>query len=138
MALPVHIRDAYSDSSTIVTSRGQLVTAPLEFSTSYQASTDTTDITNVVKGKAAKIFIVTDIVIAQDKTNTDVDVTLFEADDSSGAATKIFFELGTTRSDRMVATGLNLATSETKWINFQHDSTTANISVTIAGYYIDA
>lgn len=138
MATPVNIRDADTDKSVRVTPNGELITATAQYSKVYQAEASDTDIHNIVIGKSGMIFIITSAIIAQDKTNTDVDITLFEANDIDGASTKKLFGGGTTRSDRINVPFLNVSTNETKWINFQHDSATATISVTLTGYYTNA
>jgi hypothetical protein len=138
MTTPVNIRDSENDWAVCVTKNGELVTTSASYSEVYQESSADINIHNVVVGRPNKIFVITSAIIAQDKTNTDVNVSLFEADDLDGASTKLLFEGGLTRSDRINVPFLNVATNPTKWINFQHDSATATIAVTLTGYYISA
>lgn len=138
MTTPVNIKDAFTDQAALVSPNGELRTAPLKYSEVFQAVSSTTGIVNVVLAKPNMHFIINSTIIAQDKTNTDVDITLFEADDIDGVSTRVLFSGATTRSDRIIVPFLNVQTNKTKWINFQHDSATATISVTITGYYVDA
>jgi len=138
MTTPVNIKDSDSDTAARVSVNGELHTSPLFYSEVYQATSSDINVHNIVIGQPNKQFIITSAIISQDKTNTDVDVSLFEADDIDGVSTKILFEGGTTRSDRIIVPFLNVATNKTKWINFQHDSATATLNVTITGYYVDA
>ena len=136
----MHPSTIHGDGGTQVdvTTRGQLVVAPHSYSEPVRVAVATTDITNLIAGKANCIYVVTDITITQDKTNADVETTIFQATDADTASVKDIYFASTIKSDRIVLTGLNWVTDETRWINFQHDSGTATISVTIAGYYIDA
>lgn len=137
MPAPVNIRDPDNDVGAHVTENGELVVAPLRYSDVYQAASPDTTPTNVVSGLAGKSFVITSAIIAQDKQNVDVDITVYESDSTIATSTKTLFSGSTTKSDRIVIPFLNVITSPTKWINFVQDSTTATISVTITGYYVD-
>jgi len=135
MTAPVRINFDGRDAK--VSSRGELIVSPIEFSTSYAASLAASGTTTVVKAVADKRFIMTDILLASDRTNVDTNVTVFEASDfESTTEDKVIIEVDFMRNDRMVATGLNIATDPVKWINLK-SNTSAGITITIAGYYID-
>ena len=138
MSQPVNIKDPSTGVIAKVTSRGELVVSLIEYSTSYAAENNTATTSTVVTGKSGKRFILTSIFIAQDKTNLDTHITLFEApDEDSATEDKVIFETDFARNQTMVATSLGIITDATKWINLKTD-TTARINVTLAGYYIDA
>jgi len=138
MATPVNIRDSSNSHGARVSRNGELYVAPIEYSDVYQVSSSDIDSHEVVPGKPDKRFIVKSAIIAQDKTNTDVNITLTQADDGDGTNPRVWFEGSTTKSDRIIIPLLDVQAGTAKWINFQHDSATATISMTITGYYVDA
>lgn len=138
MPASVNIRDPDTSNAAKVSRNGELYTSPLHYSAVYQVSSSDINLHEVVAGRASEIFIIRTAIISQDKTNTDVDVTLTEADDEEGTNSVIIFTGGTTKSDRIIVPMLNVATGKAKWLNMQHDSSTATISITITGYYVDA
>ena len=138
MTTPVNILGGENGNAAKVSQNGELIVAPISYSDVYQEESASITATNVVPGIPGKRFVITATIIAQDKTNTDVDVTMYESDDDITIPTKVLFTGGTTKSDRIIVPLLYVASGVTKWINFIHDSATATISVTITGYYIDA
>ena len=137
MTTPVNIRDPEAGFAAKVSENGELHVAPLQYSAVYQVSSSDVNLHEVVPGVSNMKFVISAIILAQDKTNTDVDVTITEADDAGGANAVVLFSGGLTKSDRIALTALNVATGTAKWINLQHDSATATISATITGYYVD-
>ena len=138
MSQPINIKDPSTGVVAKVTPRGELVVSLIEYSTSYATENNTATTSTVVNGNPSKRFILTSIFIAQDKTNLDTHITLFESSDKDSATEdKIIFETDFARNQTMVATGLGIITGTTKWINMK-TNTAARINVTLAGYYIDA
>lgn len=138
MSQPVNIVDPSTGVIAKITSRGELIVAPIQYSTSYATVNTIATTSTVVPAKPDKRFILTSIFIAQDKTNIDTHITLFESDDdSSTTQNKVIFETDFQRNQTMVATGLDIITQPVKWINLTTDQV-AVINVTLAGYYIDA
>ena len=137
MSQPSAITDDATGISAKVTSRGELITAKISHSSSYQASRTTAGTSTVVAGKAGKLFVMTSILATQDKTNLDTHITVFESSDLDSATKNvIILETDFLRNSVLVATGLDIVTQPVQWINFTTDVATG-ISVTIAGYYID-
>jgi hypothetical protein len=136
MAVPTYV--VSSDGRHVqVNHGGELVVGPREYSEPYQASVTGTTITNIIQPKMGYFFVITDIIVSQDRTNTDVQVDIFEADSETGAATQNIFTVDTAKNQVVPLTGLNLISTDiNKWINFQTDSATAEIRVTVAGYFL--
>lgn len=123
-----------------VTSRGQLVTAPLEFSTFYNAATAANNVAvNVVPPKAGKAFVITDLVISGDRSIAAAGAItdIFEADsDTSAVVSKEIYQDEIAKQTRATLTGLNILVSVGKWINVKSDDVI--VRANIGGYYVDA
>lgn len=137
--LPVEIVD--SGKSAKVTSRGQLITAPIEYSSAYNATLDVAATAyNLVLPKAGKRFVITDLLMYANKNVdnvTEAAVVLYEA--SSEISTTVAAEIVSTemlRSATRDFIGLNLITSESVHINAK--TSDDDVFVTLMGYYIDA
>lgn len=115
---------------------GELVVGTVKFSSPHQASVNGTTITNVVTPKTHEFFVITDIIVAQDRTNTDSAVTIYEADSVGGTSVVPILNIDVAKSQVVALTGLRLITKKNNWINFTSDSGTSTITVTIMGYYI--
>lgn len=115
---------------------GELVVGTVRFSSPHQASVNGTTITNVVTPKTHEFFVITDIIVAQDRTNTDSAVTIYEADSVGGTSVVPILNIDVAKSQVVALTGLRLITKKNNWINFTSDSGTSTITVTIMGYYI--
>ena len=121
-----------------VTKRGEIVVAPVSYSKSYQTSRNTAGTSNIITGLANKSFLITSMLIGSDKTNVDTTVDIFESNDADSAIqSKLIISLGVGKNDRLIATGLQIETDVTKWVNFTMD-TSALISITFGGYYLDS
>lgn len=130
-----------SNSRARITSRGQLVTAPLGFSQFYtnQNAVDNTAV-NLVKPKAGKRFVITDIVLSGDRSiaaNGAV-VDLFEnsTGPTNGTVTTQIYQDEIAKQTRAVLVGLNIIVSEGVWVNLKADDTI--VRANIGGYYIEA
>jgi hypothetical protein len=122
-----------------VTSRNQLVVAPLGFSTFYSgtAGVDNTAV-NLIIPKTRKNFIITDIVLYANKFvgASDAAVELYEAAGPDVLATTntiILQEMQ--KNTNLVLTGLNIIVTEGLWVNLKTDDD--DIFANIAGYYVD-
>ena len=115
MSQPVNIKDSATSVSAKVTSRGELVVSPIEYSTSYAAENNTAITSTVVIGKSKKRFVLTSIFLSQDKTNVDTHITLFESSgEDSDIEDNVIFETDFAKNQTMVATGLGIVTETTK------------------------
>jgi len=142
MAIPIEIRghNGTGGVSAEVTGRGQLITAPIEYSTSYVASAIADNIAvNLVTPKAARKFVITDVILTGTKAidvNTDAIVTIFETGDlTSATVDATLIQVDVARSSSVALTGLNLITDGVaKHINIK--SSDAVVNCTLMGYYI--
>jgi hypothetical protein len=140
MAIATTLIDGEFRENTVkITSRGQLVVAPLEFSDSYAIIADATTAFNFVPPKASKRFVITDYIVEAGKTvstTVEADVTLYEADGLTDAVgTRDILTFNLVRNQNRVLTGLNLIVTEGKWLNIT--TTDPTVNATIMGYYID-
>jgi len=125
----------------MVTKRGQLVTAPLKYNTTYfSAMTATGTAYNFLTPKTGQQFVITGFIVSSDKnvnsTNGAV-VPIYEAaSETATAASKTILTLDLGKIDREGMMGLNILTSKGVWINATTDDATVNL--TILGYYIDS
>ena len=120
-----------------VTTLGQLVVAPLEFSTAYAVEADTINTAfNFVGPVVDQNFIVTDILLYANKGvgAGDASVQLYEADSAtSTTSTKTILDIEMLKQTARDMTGLNLKVTTGKWLNIKTDDNT--IFATIMGYY---
>jgi hypothetical protein len=123
-----------------VTKRGQLVTAPLDYSTAYFNAVNAVDTAFEVTGpNASRQFVITDILLDADKNvsaNTAGTIVLYEADSgTSTTATKTILTIEMLKNTARVITGINLIVTAGKWLNIK--TTDATIYATILGYYVE-
>ena len=110
MSVPINILDKSTNRSAIVTNRGQLVIAPLDFSTLSFQNLSTDDVAeNFFKPLAGKRFVITDVIVETDR-NVGV----------NGATVDI----------------LNIITTEGKFINGKTDDN--NVLLSIGGYFVSS
>lgn len=141
MSIDARLLDGKGTGKTaVITSRGQLVTSPLDFSKSYtQEVNQVTTAFNFIGPISDKQFVVTDILLYADKNVgvNDASVQIYEADSSTSTV-----EVTTILNVEMVKqtardiTGLNLIITQGKWLNIKTDD--ATIFATVMGYYVDA
>lgn len=137
MAIAVHIVGSAGRHAD-VTPSGELVVGSPAFSTPYTAEVNGTAITNIVTPKTNNCFVITAIIIGQDRTNTDSKVNIYESNSVDGTASREILTIDVAKSQVVPLTGLNMTTEKNKWINFTSDSGTSTIRVTIMGYYTSA
>lgn len=141
MSAKVSILDGTGEGNEVkVTSRGQLVTAPLEFSDTFniKAELDNTAY-NLVTPLTNKQFVITDIILTANKNvgAADATVELYEANAvDTTTVEKCIIQLEMKKSSTLPLTGLNMITTKGVWINIKTDDD--DVFATLMGYYIDA
>jgi hypothetical protein len=134
------IVDEKSASTAEISGIGEQYVAPRYYSDSYYLSVNLADTAfEVIPAKSGKKFIITSLIFASSKTfgsaTTAETLTLYEASPADiDASLKIFTQIDLLKNDRLVATGLNLATSTA--VSLIASATDTNVNVTIAGYYV--
>lgn len=134
MASNVIIEDSSSQITAKVSTRGQLITGPLDFSTpiSFNLGNANTAF-NFATPVTKKIFIITDIIVSSGSGASQV-IEIFEADSEiSTTVDKQIFELDLSPRTVVNLTGLNWVLGEGMWLNAKSSGTSA--MVTIAGYF---
>jgi len=141
MSIDVKIKDGKgSGSQACVTSRGQLVVAPLSFSTAYAVSATVVNTAyNFIEPVSGKQFVITDILLYANKGVgvADATVVLYAADSATTLTeTKIILSIEMLKNSSRDITGLNLIMVEGRWLNIKTDDNT--IFATVMGYYVNA
>lgn len=140
MAIGAKIVDGSgSHSEAKVTKRGQLITAPLDFSTFYNAEVDVINTGfTIVTPRGGKQFVITSLIVYANKLvgTGDATVEIYEADslDSTVVSASIFKQ-EMLKQTNLPLGQLNVIVSEGKWVNVKTDDNT--IFVNMAGYYVD-
>jgi len=123
-----------------VTSRGQLVVSPIEFSYAFAVEVNSTNAFNFVPPITGKRFVITDVIIEAGKTvstTTAADVVLYEAASiTATAVSKLILTFNMIRFGVRTLNGLNLIVGEGKWLNIT--TTDPTVNATVMGYYINA
>ena len=140
MSLDVNIFDGTGTKNKVkVTSRGQMVVAPLAFSEPYfNAMTVDDQVYNFITPINGQQFIITDILASGDKSvssSTGVEIIIYESASADGVSTKTLFTLNVNRLENVALIGLNLIISTGVWLNATMDDN--NVNLTILGYYVD-
>jgi len=138
----VTIWDDKSQAAASVSVNGELVVGPISYSTAYYKLVDVAaDPFEIVPALSGKKFIIDSMLLTTSKTfgsaTTAETLTIYEASPADLSTNlKTVAEIDFLKNDRLVATGLKLATSTA--ITLVATATDTNVSVTIAGYYITA
>lgn len=135
------LEDSENGCSAKVTTRGQLITAPLDFSKFYAgAVTANNGVANLLPPIANKRFVITSIILTSNKNlaANDATVTIYEAPGvSSTTQSAVIITLQIPKNQTLPLTGLNsIITNEGVWLNATSDLET--IFFNVAGYYISA
>jgi len=139
MAVSINLLDGggYGDLAK-VSPYGQLVVAPLDFSTAHAVVVDTINTAfNFVGPVMGKQFVVTDILIYADKGVgvNDASVDLYEATGSDvTTVSKAILCTEMVKQTTLSMTGLNLIVTEGRWLNIKTNDNT--IFATVMGYYV--
>jgi len=141
MALSVEIEDGRGGTikKVRVTPRGQLVTAPLDFSEPHfnEMAVDN-QVYNFVEPIANKQFVITGILIngARDVGNNGAVIEIYQAEAiDSAIATKTVITMDIARSSALAMTNLNTIMSPGLWLNASTADNT--VFLTILGYFVD-
>ena len=136
MAVPSHIVDPHNGLAARVTEFGQLVVAPIAYSTPITGTLSVINTAvNFVEPKGNHQIIITDVILSSDK-NVGVDgaAVLVYCSDAIDSTTVVagILEVNMLKNTARDLIGLNLIVGEGKWVNAKTDD--ATIEVTI-GYY---
>jgi len=141
MSLTIEIEDGRGGSRNrvAVTPRGQIVVAPIDFSTSsFNAMTVNNQAYNFAKPVTGKQYVITDIIVSADKSvgTSGAEVQIYEAQ-AVGTATidNSLFQFTITKNTTEAITGLNVITNAGVWINAKMDDN--NVNLTLLGYLVD-
>lgn len=140
MSVKTTIKDGKGKGNeAVVTDRGQLVTAPLDFSNAYTQEVNATATAfNFVGPVNGKQFVITDILLYADKNVgvNDAAVQLYEATSATSTAeTKTILDIEMLKQSSRDITGINLIVTEGRYVNIKTDD--ATIFATIMGYYAE-
>jgi len=115
-----------------VTERGQLVTAPLDYSTMFPCEI-TTDAgaCEVLPPISGKQFVITNIILS---TNADTVVNVYESNEPDGAIETSILQIDIALKAVVPVGPLNLILNPGKWLNIT--ATKKKVFANISGYYI--
>ncbi len=139
MSLKTIITDKGTSKCVKVTDRGQLVTAPLEFSEPVFHSLTANDVSvNWFKPLAGKRLVITEVIVQVDRNaTTQALIDIYETnEEGSETIVKSLFQFDIPKQESIVLTGLNIITTEGAFINSKADD--SNVLITIGGYFIEA
>jgi hypothetical protein len=138
MSAPTVIQDAASGNRATVTRFGQLVVAPVDYSTPVAQTLDVINTAyNFVEPSQDQNIVITDIILTANKNvgATDATVTLYEASDiDTVTSDKDILNLEMIKQSNLVLTGLNMIVTEGKFVNAKTDDD--DIFVTIMYYRV--
>ena len=140
MSMNIKIKDGNGlGSEASVTSRGQLVVAPLDFSSPFPGVAGAADTAvNIVEPIAGKAFIITEIILYANKSVgvNDATVELYEASTSNTIVVdKCIFNQEMVKQTTLALTGLNLLINKGKFVNLKTDDN--SIFINVFGYYVE-
>jgi hypothetical protein len=141
MSLKTTIVDGKGTKSEAkVSGRGQLITAPIDYSTPQYNLLDTDDAgVTFFAPIADQLFVITDVIADADRNvgATGVTVQIYESNDrDSATVARTILQFDMVKQSSKIITGLNFVSSQTgRFINAKMDDN--NVALTIAGYYID-
>lgn len=140
MATPSVIKDNNSGKTAIVTKFGQLVTAPLQYSTPVADEIDVANTAfNFIGPEQDQSIVITDIILSADRLVgvNGADIVVYEAvDDITLTEDQIILDVDMIKQTTLTLNGLNLIVPEGKFVNVKSDDT--NIKITIMFYRVPA
>ena len=139
MATPIQIMGDQDNIKVKVSEFGQLITAPIDYSTPVAAELTTTGLVyNLVEPLSGKSIVITEIAAASDNgvsNNVPANIELFQADgNDSGTVIEYLWRPQLLRGDHDNMTGLNWIIPPNRWINARTDDD--NVLLTIAYYRV--
>lgn len=138
----VNLFDEKSQTSASITLNGELVVGPVAYSKAYFVSVDIAATPfEIVPAVSGKRFVMTSMLLATSKTfgtaTTAETLTIYEATPSDLSTNlETTAQIDFLKNDRLVATALNIATSNA--VSLVATATDTDVSVTIAGYYVQS
>lgn len=137
--IDVNIADRATGNSTLITSRGQLVTGALDYSTAYTVEANVINTAfNFVGPIIGKRFVLTDVLLYANKGVGAADATVELYETTSATSTTVERAILTMEMLKQTSrdmTGLNLICTAGRWINIKTDDNT--VFATIMGYYVN-
>lgn len=140
MSLSTHLTDGTGTKAQAkVTQRGEVVVAPISYSTSYfNEMTAVNTAYNFITPKTGYEIVITSIIVNANKTVSATDGALIEIFTANGATSIVpiddILTVQLVKNSRQVLTGLNIKMSSGVWINAVTDD--ATIFLTVAGFYL--
>lgn len=132
------IVDTTSHNHAKITSRGELVVAPFNFSSvQFQNMNSDNTAFNFFGPSANQQFVITTVIADADRNvgANGATVDIYEADSATeGTIVKQILKFDLVKQTSKILTGLNLAITTGKWINAKSDD--SNILMTIGGYFV--
>lgn len=140
MAAPIVIKSNDSGVTAKVTKFGQLVVAPLQYSTPVADEVDVINTAfNFIGPEQDQSIVITDIILSADR-NVGVngaDIVVYEAADNiTLTEDQIILDVDMIKQTTLALNGLNLLVPEGKFVNVKSDD--ANIKITIMFYRVPA
>jgi len=141
MSLNIEIEDGRGGTkhTAKVTSRGQLVVAPLEFSETYFNFMDVDNqVYNFAEPRAGQRFVITGMLINGSRSigTSGAVVEIYEADAiDSGTVSKALFTIDLAKSASLSVNPLNVIINSGMWLNGRTDDD--DVYLTILGYYVE-
>ena len=139
MTARVLLTDRDSDDAVVVTPRGQLVVAPLSYSTPVTKQLAVADTAyNFIEPLAGHFIVITDIIASAGKTvsnTTPADVVVYQASAIDTATVDdVIVQPQLLRGASSPLTGMNLEVPAGKWVNAKTDD--AAVLLTIMFYRV--
>lgn len=139
MAVPTVLVDSASEVPAKVTLFGQLVTAPISYSTPITKELSAPSaVFNFIEPSANQSIVITDIIVSADKNvsnTTPAEIEIFEADTIiSATSIETILSPRLIRSANLPLTGLNLIVPEGRFVNATTND--AAITITIMFYRV--
>lgn len=141
MATPCNIQDSDSKNTAKVTKFGQLITAPLDYSTPVEVDLDVINTAfNFIVPTAGHSIVITDIIASGNKDISPTDpanVEIYQADavdELTANPTILKPKLG--RGENLPLIGMNVLVPEGKWVNAKTDDNI--VALTIMFYRVPA
>lgn len=123
-----------------VSTRGELITGPVEYSTSFVAVLGTDDVgVEFVSPVAGKRVVVTGVVLSADKNvsgTVEAEVEIYESETGLGDNTgsKSLLQVDLLKQERFALTGVQILTNPARWIMAK--TTDDNVKCTLLYYYV--
>lgn len=139
MTAAIGIKDSKTGQAARVTRFGQLVIAPLDYSTPIDRNLNVADQAfNFLAPESGRSIVITDIIVSADKAVSPTDpaeVEIYQADSvDSLTASPSIVSPRLNRGEDLALTGLNWLVPEGKWVNAKTNDN--NILITIASYRV--